>query len=660
MAGNKKDKILRMSRVRPKNDEQYDSIAYSKFHNGSRRAFDVLMEAQGYWSNMDRFRRERERNKNYTFGKQWSDIVCVDGKQMTEEDYIKEQGNIPLVNNHIHRLVKQVLGVYRSQSKEPTCVARDREEQKLGETMSTVLQYNMQLNQNSEMNARTMEEYLISGFAVQRKWYGWQNNMLDCWTDYVNPKNFFIDSNMRDFRGWDVSMVGEVHDISIDALCAFFAESADDVRKFREIYSFAHNRGILRTYGEQFGYSRLENIDFLFASDPTLCRVIEVWRKEIKPRYRCHDYNNGDVYKIEIEDYDEMVEAVNNDRIQRGLAQGMAKAEIPLIKATWFMDNYWYFYYLSPFGDILKEGETPYEHKSHPYVFKAYPFIDGEIHSFVADVIDQQRYTNRLIMMYDWIMKSSAKGVLMFPEGSEPDGMSMEDIADEWSRANGVVFFKPKAGVPMPQQLAQNCTNIGIVELLNLQLKFFEEISGVNGALQGKPGYAGTSAAKYNQETQNATLALLDILDSYSSFVRDGAYKDVKNIQQFYDTKRVFNIAGKTGVQIVYDPKKIRDVMFDLSIIESTATPAYRQMANDILMQLWKAQAISTEQLLQHGDFPFGDDLLQSLQSQKEQLEQGQAPGNLPQELLQQVQQGANMGAVNMAYNAMTGHRNAA
>lgn len=660
MAGNKSNKILRMSRVRPKQDEELDSIAYSKFSNGSRRAFDVLMEAQGYWSNMDRFRRERKRNMNYTFGKQWSDIICVEGKQMTEEEYIKEQGNIPLVNNHIHRLVKQVLGVYRSQAKEPTCVARDREEQKLGETMSTVLQYNMQLNQNQEMNARTMEEFLISGFAVQRKWYGWQNNMLDCWTDYVSPNKFFIDSNMRDFRGWDVSMVGEVHDISFNALCGCFAESPEDVKTFRQIYSFAHNRGILRTFGEQFGYSRLENIDFLFASDPTLCRVIEVWRKEIKPRYRCHDYNNGDVYKIEIEDYDEMVEAVNNSRIQRGLAQGMAQEEIPLIKATWFMDNYWYFYYLSPFGDILREGETPYEHKSHPYVFKAYPFIDGEIHSFVADVIDQQRYTNRLITMYDWIMKSSAKGVLMFPEGSEPDGMSMEDIADEWSRSNGVIFFKPKAGAPIPQQLANNCTNIGIVELLNLQLKFFEEISGVNGALQGKPGYAGTSAAKYNQEAQNATLSLLDILESYSAFVRDGAYKDVKNIQQFYDTKRVFNISGRTGVEIEYDPKKIRDVMFDLSIVESTSTPAFRQMANDILMQLWKAQAITTEQLLQHGDFPFGDDLLQSLQSQKEQLEQGKTPDGLPQELLQQVQQGANMGAVNTAYNAIMGRGRAA
>ena len=92
--------------------------------------------------------------------------------------------------------------------------------------------------------------------------------------------------------------------------------------------------------------------------------MIEIWRKEMKPRYRCHDYNNGDVYKIDIEDYEEMVESVNRERVERGLASGMAEDEIPLIETTWFMDNYWYFYYLSPFGDVLLEGETPYEHKS--------------------------------------------------------------------------------------------------------------------------------------------------------------------------------------------------------------------------------------------------------------------------------------------------------
>jgi len=57
-------------------------------------------------------------------------------------------------------------------------------------------------------------------------------------------------------------------------------------------------------------------------------------------------------------------------------------------------------------------------------------------------------------------------------------------------------------------------------------------------------------------------------LECFSYFIIDGAYKDVKNIQQFYDGKRVFNIAGKSGTQIEYDPKKIRDVEFDLSITE--------------------------------------------------------------------------------------------
>ena len=188
-----------------------------------------------------------------------------------------------------------------------------------------------------------------------------------------------------------------------------------------------------------------------------------------------------------------------------------------------------------------------------------------------------------------------------------------------------------------------------------MQLKFFEDISGVNGALQGKPGFSGQSASMYSQQTQNATTSLLDLLESFTYFVEDGAYKDVKNFQQFYDGKRVFNIAGKNGAQIEYDPQKIRDVEFDLSISESTTTPAYRMLANDFLMQLWQAQAISVEQLLEYGNFPFADELLQSLQSQKEQLEQGQAPDGVSPALLKQVQQGANMDAVAQLHQAMQG-----
>ena len=647
-------KLLPMSRIAPgRNDAaEIDTVVSAKRY-GDRRAFDILMEAQYYWSQMDDFRKDRERNKRYTYGFQWDDMICVDGKSMSEEECIKSQGNVPLKNNLIRRLVRSVLGVYRSQSKEPTCTARDRDEQKLGETMSTILQCNMQLNRMNDVYARTMEEFLISGFIVHRKSYGWRNGKEDCWTDYVQPNNFFIDNNMRDFRGWDVSVLGEVHDISFGQLCEQFASSPQEYRQLRDIYKWAARKDYIATYAEHFGYSRLENYDFLFTSEPGRCRVIEIWRKEQKPRYRCHDYQNGDIFKIDEEDYAQVVLTENEERMRMAKEAGMPEDEVPLIKATWFVDDYWYFYYLSPFGDILREGETPYEHGSHPYVFKAYPFIDGEIHSFVADVIDQQRYTNRLITLYDWIMRASAKGVLMMPEDCLPDGVSIDDIAESWTEFNGVIVYKPSKSGKVPEQVANNSTNIGIAELLNMQLKFFEDISGVTGALQGKPGYSGESASHYNQQTENATKSLLDLLECFSCFVVDGAYKDVKNMQQFYDSKRVFNIAGKSGAQIEYDPKKIRDVEFDLSITESTSTPAYRHLANDMLMQLYQSQAISVEQLLEHGDFPFADELLQSIKSQKEQLEQGKVPDGLSPELMAQAQQGANMQAVNKLNNAI-------
>lgn len=650
---NMKEEKLHSRRSVSPQKEELDSIKEQR-KLGDRRAFDVLMEAQTYWSNMSRFRKDRERNKRYTYGDQWSDMIKVGCKTMPEEEYIKRQGNVPLKNNLIRRLVRNVMGVYRNQSKEPTCTARDSDEQSYGETMSTLLQCNMQKNSMQELFGRSMEEFLISGFVVHRKWYGWRDGSLDCWTDAVPPNNFFIDNNMRDVRGWDVSCLGEVHDVSFTELCATFAKSPADYRRLSSIYRNASNRSLIVQNCNDWGYSRLENYDFLFSSNPGRCRIIEVWRKEQKPRYFCHDYNNGEMFKIDPEDYGEMVESVNADRISRGVQAGMDEADIPLIEAEWRMDSYWYYYYLTPFGDILQEGETPYDHGSHPYVFKAYPFIDGEVHSFVSDVIDQQRYTNRLIMMYDWVMRASAKGVLLVPEGCLPDNVTLEDFADEWAQFNGVIMYRPKPGVPAPQQVSSNSTNIGISELLNIQLKFFEDISGVNGALQGKPGYSGISGTLYNQQTQNATTSLLDLLESFSSFVKEGAKKDVKNIQQYYDAKRVINIAGRNATPLKEpDAEKIRDIEFDLSIVESTTTPTYREYANEFLLELWRAGQISLRQLLTVGKFPWADQLLQSVESQAEQIQQGATPESIPPELMKQVQSGVDMSAVSQGSRAI-------
>lgn len=128
----------------------------------------------------------------------------------------------------------------------------------------------------------------------------------------------------------------------------------------------------------------------------------------------------------------------------------------------------------------------------------------------------------------------------------------------------------------------------------------------------------------------------------------------MKNIQQFYDSKRVLNIVGQSANGVSeYDPEKINDVEFDLSIVESSNTPAYRMVANDFLMEIWKTGQISVEQLLENGNFPFADRLLQSIKSQREELENGNIPPGISPEVQQQVAQGANLQAVQQLQTAM-------
>lgn len=612
------------------------------------RGLDIINEAQNYWYRMTSFRRRRQRCKDYAYGKQWGDVVCIDGEKMTEEEYITRQGRTPLKNNLIRRLITQIIGVFRNQAKEPICTARDREEQRLGETMTVLLQYNMQVNNMTELLARSLEEFLISGLIVHSKRFKVRDGKADCWTEYVNPNNIIIDTNMKDFRAWDLSFIGEIHDLSRDELVAQFARTPEDLDTLTNIYALQNDQRQFSAWlADEFGERAKIDPSFFAPLVSGIYRVFEIWRKESKPRYRVFDPLKGEVYKIEEADYAIMVEAVNLKRIEEATLMGYELSDTPLLRSEWFIDTVWWYYYITPFGDILREGESPYEHKSYPYVIKPYPFIDGEIHSLTANIIDQQRYINRLIILYDWILSSSAKGVLMFPEEALPSGMSLEDIADEWSRFNGVITIKAKPGTPLPQQISNNSTNIGINELLGMQMRLFEDISGVHGALQGKPGNSGMSAALYAQQVQQSSTNLIDILDSFSSFIVEGAHKDVKNIQQFYNADKIRYIAGRKAKLVNSHPEEVKDIDFDLSISEGTNTPVFRQLANDFLMQIWGAGQITLEQLLEHGDFPFADDLLQSVRTQKEEQKEQQNQALLMQAMGQGQEPTAEEGGQN-------------
>lgn len=152
------------------------------------------------------------------------------------------------------------------------------------------------------------------------------------------------------------------------------------------------------------------------------------------------------IYRIELSDLP-VIKRENEDRMRMGMSQGLPPEEIPLIEYTYIIDQYWHFQMLSPDGRVLTEYDTPYEYKSHPYIYKLHYLVNGRTVPFISVIIDQQRYINRLIMLNDLAIQSAVKGVKMIPKDSVPDGMSNREFAEQFVEIGSFIFTsRPRAG----------------------------------------------------------------------------------------------------------------------------------------------------------------------------------------------------------------------
>ena len=159
---------------------------------------------------------------------------------------------------------------------------------------------------------------------------------------------------------------------------------------------------------------------------------------------------------------------------------------------------------------------------------KFYPLIDGEVHSFVEDVIDQQKYINRLIVTIDHIMNCSAKGVLLFPVEQLPPGVGWDKVTENWAQADGVIPITGRSP-QMPQQVISNSGNTDAHHLLDVQLKLFREVSGVSDALAGQVTGA-RGAEMLESQVRNATISLSDIFKTFGDFMSKRNDKALKSV----------------------------------------------------------------------------------------------------------------------------------
>lgn len=469
-----------------------DTMKKHKLENGPCVAtgedLRVLQAAYKAWLAGSAFRDNRNRNKAYTYGRQWGDIMTDElGNAITEAENMRNRGCQPITNNLIRQMVKTVIGRYRTK----------RMTEKCDKSVENVYKSNML----DELDSRALEEFLISGCVVQRIDVDSEIFGESVRVDNVNLDKFFM-NRMVDARAYDDEIVGQLHDLNVaDLLRKVARGDRGRAETIRRIYGADVDRR-----GDDFiaaiGANSPGGVDF-WRAEGDRCRAIEVWTLESCEVLVCHCLSDAQLIVVPYRSAE-----ARRMEADKGVA------------TRWDIAKEWHCRWFSPMGDLLSHYRTPYRHGSHPYMVKMYPMIDGEIHSLVEDVIGQQKFVNRLITMLDHMMKTSAKGVLLFPVDSMPEGFTWRDIRKVWASADGVLPFSERDSDAKPEQIVGNASNLGAYEMINLQMKLFEYVSGVNGSLQGRHQQGTNSTRLYESEVDNGEIAISDLILTFASFVQ--------------------------------------------------------------------------------------------------------------------------------------------
>lgn len=599
------------------------------------------------WDAMPYLRQERARNLRYKNGDQWSDTVPdpENPHQMIREDaLISRSGKVPLKHNYIQQFIRSIHGQLLSSPTQTVVYARSRDDQPLGEMLTNALQACQQLNQVRKLDINVIEELCLTGIACAKVRYDYWStkNRTDGKVDLVNINRLFFNTDIEDPRLTDIRRIGEIHDYTFDDLVRNFATCREDVQALCDIYGVCHDPAMLESiYGDN--RERLHNLDFLATNDLGKFRVIEVWERLGRWVLYVHDYADGTE-----EIYPDMslteVEAINASRLEQGAAAGLSPDQVKLVYAQEQYEYFWRVKFLTPNGYCIREMETPYTHEEHPYVLATMPVIDGQFKAVLSDVIDIQRYINRLLTLLDFIIGASPKGLLMVPQEAIPDDMDIRDFAREYVKTGGVILIKKGAGDKLPRQIASNSTNIGVWEMFAQEMAIMQQISGLNGAIQGQVPRANTPSSLYAQQAQYSMQNFVILFENFNMFSEQRDEKLLKVLMQFYTTRRYVDTNGKAISEQAkfYEPEMARKIVdFNLTASKSTDTPVFRQMTDDLLMKLLEGGRIPLEIFLNNCSIPGAEKLLAELKLFNDQAAAGQIdPGQL-QQLQQAAQQHA-------------------
>lgn len=622
---------MKLIKIKHKDENSIDSIVERKSRFGNETDKYLLSQAEAVWHSFREFRERRARVIRFVYEDQWGDYITVNGKTMTQREYLTKQGNVALQANLMASKANSIVGSHVKEGAIPSIHARARDFQVLGEILSETLHANWDNNDMSELKISLEQELLYGGLAVAKESFEKMHGEEDAWTRVVNPNMFAFSSAMQDSRFNDISMIVELHDYTFNEMCAAYVESDEDYEQLKEWYGSESSPLKADDLVDVSQKNDNDRTFFYNASNSKMCRVIEVWTKERRPRYHVWDPQEADTWDIDLDDKDtlNLIKRINKDRTEQGKALGFADDEIPTIQLHMFVDTFWYVRHLTPSGYILFESESNLPDREHPYTICAYPFVNGKICGFLADAVDLQLAINRELVIYDWMKRLDTKGITFVPQSIIPDGMSYSQFAEQWTSMDGIVFYKPTQNGDKPFVEHGASGHLNTAEMVKMLSDTMADSVSASGALQGKTPYAGTSAQLYAQQKESSTTPIAVVSEKFDTFLKHLSIKKTKFIQKYYNVNQYAEIAGSMG-NIDWgsiDLSKIGELKFKFKFTFDADHTSLRQDSNELLLSLMQQGMLMANDVLELGEFHNADAISAKLNERAAQMQAQQQIG---------------------------------
>lgn len=576
-----------------------------------------------YFDNMRALRKKWVRDTDYFMGRQLNDTVVYNGHKMTVKHYMELKGMPALSADIITDKLVSLKGLVRQQYMAPSIQNVDANEEEYVNIFNEFLRQNCNNNNKAEHDADQFENHALLGFIADKVKWAFRKGREDVYIDPVDIFKLAVPPfERKDLE--DVEFIGEAHDVTWPKMLKLFVKKPGDEEKLMQIYTACKTEMPIQGNNET-GMNQTDALDDWYHSSVVgKYRFFEIWTLERNRALWCHDRLNASAGyrpltdKAEIDAENESRRAANIVRDENGVpvldengqqTYYVPEEELALIEYEIGIEELWYYRMISPNGYLLDEGVSPYRvvrdgfsFYYHPYVFLAYPCIQGEIRSFVDRLIDRQRQYNHDNIMLDFIIMNSSKGALAIDEDALSDKMDIDEIAENYVKADGIIVYTSKSGGNAPTSVVNRSLPAGIEMIMQRDRELVSTQSNVQPALQGASPTAGTSAKRYLAEQQSSAVGVADYVASFNNFTLRVGQKQMWTIQCFYDDRRSVKITGQ-DIRKYYNRATMGDIDYDMTMALDVNSATIREAMKDLVWQAYLRDEIDFGQAMKSAKF---------------------------------------------------------